>query len=114
MNRCELTGRLTRDVEIRDVGENKVARFTIAVDRRKKDESDFISCVAWNKTGEIIAKHFQKGAMIGVSGRIQTGSYTNREGNKVYTTDVVVDEFDFLEPKKKEAEEEFDYTNLPF
>lgn len=95
MNSVNLIGRLTRDIDLKG-GNTSVAKFTIAVTRPfKKDESDFINCVAFGKTAETMATYCSKGTMVGVSGRIQTGSYTNKEGNKVYTTDVVVDRFTF-------------------
>ena len=95
MNSVNLIGRLTRDIDLNG-GNTSVAKFTIAVTRPfKKDESDFINCVAFGKTAETMATYCRKGTMVGVSGRIQTGSYTNKEGNKVYTTDVVVDIFTF-------------------
>ena len=95
MNSVNLIGRLTRDIDLKG-GNASVAKFTIAVTRPfKKDESDFINCVVFGKTAETMATYCRKGTMVGVSGRIQTGSYTNKEGNKVYTTDVVVDRFTF-------------------
>lgn len=110
MNKCILMGRLTRDPEIRYTqGDNSMAvmKFTLAVDRRaKKDakqEADFITCAAFGKTAEVIDKYCSKGSKIAVSGRIQTGSYTNKDGNKVYTTDVMVEEFDFCEGRKDSA-----------
>lgn len=104
MNKVVLMGRLVRDVDFRVNGDSSVAKFSVAVDRRfkgkdGKTEADFISCVAFNKTAEFIEKYFHKGMKIAVSGRIQTGSYTNREGQKVYTTDVVCDEAEFVESK---------------
>ncbi len=104
MNNVQLVGRLTRDPEIRySDGGTSVARFTVAVDRRfHKDgqqEADFISCVAFSKTAEFIEKHFWKGMRIGLIGRIQTGSYTNQEGQKIYTTDVCTDNVEFVESK---------------
>lgn len=107
MNKCELVGRLTRDPEVRySQGENAscIARFSIAVNRRFKNaegnyEADFINCVAFGKSGEFIEKYFKKGMAIGITGRIQTGSYTNKDGVKVYTTDVVVEESEFVESK---------------
>lgn len=107
MNKCELVGRLTRDPEVRySQGENAsaIARFSIAVNRRFKNaegnyEADFINCVAFGKSGEFIEKYFKKGMAIGVTGRIQTGSYTNKDGVKVYTSDVVVEEAEFVESK---------------
>ena len=104
MNKVLLTGRLTRDPEIRYSGETAVARFTLAVNRKfVKDNSDqkadFINCIAFGKTGEFVEKYFSKGKKADLSGRIQTGSYTNKDGNKVYTTDVVVEDIEFGESK---------------
>lgn len=100
MNLVVEIGRLTRDPEER----NGAVRFTTAVTRRFKNkdgqyDSDFINCVAFAKTGEFIQKYFHKGDKIAITGRIQTGSYTNSEGNKVYTTDVIVDNAEFVESK---------------
>lgn len=106
MNKVILMGRLTRDPEVRySQGENPtaIARYTLAVDRRKKDQSaDFIGCIAFGKSAEFAEKYLQKGTKIAVSGRIQTGSYTNKDGQKVYTTDVVVEAQEFAESKKAE------------
>lgn len=107
MNKVQLVGRLTRDPEIRySQGENATAtaRFSVAVNRRFKNaegnyDADFINCVAFGKTAEFIEKYFRKGMAIGLTGRIQTGSYTNKDGQKVYTTDVVVEETEFVESK---------------
>lgn len=106
MNKVILTGRLTRDPDVRyTAGDNPMAisRYTLAVDRRIKREgeatADFISCVAFGKAGEIAEKYFCKGIRIVVTGRLQTGSYINREGNKIYTTDVIVEEQEFAESK---------------
>jgi len=105
MNKVILTGRLTKDPIVRySQGENTmaIAKYTLAVDRKfKKDEqsADFISCVAFGKAGEFAEKYFKKGTKIAVTGRIQTGSYTSKEGQKVYTTDVVVEEQEFAESK---------------
>ncbi len=106
MNKVILMGRLTRDPEVRySQGENQtaVARFTLAVDRRFRREgdqtADFISCVAFGKTAEFIEKYTKQGTKICADGRIQTGSYTNREGQKVYTTDVVIENAEFAESK---------------
>jgi len=103
MNRVVLMGRLTRDPDIRYTqGENSmaVARYTLAVDRRTKEkETDFISCVAFGKNAEFADKYLKQGTKIVICGRLQTGSYTNREGQKVYTTDVVIDEQEFAESK---------------
>lgn len=107
MNKVILMGRLTRDPDVRySNGENAtaVARFSLAVDRRfKRDgdqKADFISCVAFGKNAEFIEKYFRQGMRVTICGRIQTGSYTNRDGQKVYTTDVVVEEQEFAESKK--------------
>ena len=106
MNKVILMGRLTRDPEVRySAGENSmaIARYTLAVDRRFKRDgeatADFISCVAFGRAAEFAERYFRQGIRIVVSGRIQTGSYTNRDGNKVYTTDVVVEEQEFAESK---------------
>ena len=107
MNKVELVGRLTRDPEVRYTqGENAsaIARFSVAVNRRFKNnegnyDADFINCVAFSKSAEFIEKYFKKGMAIGISGRIQTGSYTNKDDVKVYTTDVVVEEAEFVESK---------------
>ena len=106
MNSVQLVGRLTRDPDIRyKDGGLSVARFSVAVDRRfsKDHEADFISCVAFGKTAEFIEKYFGKGQRIGLTGRIQTGSYTNRDGTKVYTTDVVAEAVEFVESKASSA-----------
>lgn len=106
MNKVILMGRLTRDPEMRySGGENStaVARYTLAVDRRYKREgeagADFISCVAFGRSAEFAEKYFHQGLKVVITGRIQTGSYTNRDGNKVYTTDVVVEDQEFTESK---------------
>lgn len=104
MNKVELVGRLTRDVSINmSNGGSSIAKFSIACDRRFKTEgqptADFINCIAFGKTAEFIEKYFIKGMRIGVSGRIQTGSYENKDGQKVYTTDVVIEEAEFVESK---------------
>ena len=109
MNKVIIIGRFTRDPEIKySTGENATAtaRFSLAVNRRFKNkegnyDADFINCVAFGKTAEFIEKYFTKGMAIGITGRIQTGSYTNKEGQKVYTTDVVVEETEFVESKNK-------------
>ena len=106
MNKVILMGRLTRDPEVRYTqGDNAmaIARYSLAVDRRfKRDgepDADFINCVAFGKSGEFAEKYLKKGTKIAVVGRIQTGSYTNKDGQKVYTTDVVVEEQEFAESK---------------
>lgn len=112
MNRVILLGRLTRDPDIRvSQGENSiaVARFTLAVDRkRKKDEeqtADFISCVAFRGTAEFIEKYAKQGTKLAVEGRWQTGSYTNKDGVKVYTNDCLVESAEFGESKKTQQEQ---------
>lgn len=104
MNSVQLVGRLTKDPDVRYTdGGTSIARFTIACDRRFKkdgeDSADFISCVAFGKTAEFMEKYFSKGKKLGLNGRIQTGSYTNKDGQKVYTTDVVVDNVEFVESR---------------
>ena len=111
MNKVILMGRLTRDPDVRySPGDNAtaVARYTLAVDRRftRKDDSanngqtaDFISCVVFGKGAEFAEKYLRQGTKIAVTGRIQTGSYINRDGQKVYTTDVVIEEQEFAESK---------------
>ncbi|MDO5147265.1 MAG: single-stranded DNA-binding protein [Eubacteriales bacterium] len=110
MNKVILMGRLTRNPDIRySQGERAtcVARYTLAVNRRfRRDgeqDADFINCVAFGRQGEFAEKYLKQGTKIVISGRIQTGSYTNREGIKVYTTDVVVEEQDFAESKAAAA-----------
>lgn len=104
MNNCVFVGRLTKNPELRTNGDTTVTRFSIAVDRRfKKDEADFISCVAFGKTAEFIDKYFSKGNRIGITGEWRTGSYTNKDGQKVYTNDCVVSSAEFVEPKKETA-----------
>ena len=101
MNAVILKGRLSRDPEVRTNGEMTVAAFTVAVDRNNKEKSaDFISCKAFDKSAQFIEKYFAKGSEICLQGRIQTGSYTNRDGNKVYTTDVIVDRVEFCGKKE--------------
>ena len=107
MNKVILMGRLTRDPEVRySQGENAtaVARYTLAVDRRynrNNDEqsADFINCVAFGRNGEFAEKYLRKGTKIAATGRIQTGSYTNKDGMKVYTTEVIVEEQEFAESR---------------
>ena len=108
MNKVILIGRVVRDAEIRySQGENTtcIARYTLAVDRKFKQEgqptADFINCIAFGKLGEFAEKYLHKGTKIAVVGRIQTGSYKNKDGNTVYTTDVVVEEQEFCESKSQ-------------
>ena len=107
MNKVILMGRLTRDPEVRySQGDSAmaIARYTLAVDRRfnrngDEGSADFIGCVAFGRAGEFAEKYFRKGTKVLVTGRIQTGSYTNRDGVKVYTTDVVVEDQEFADSK---------------
>jgi len=109
MNKTILIGRLTADIELRFTQSQKaVAKFNLAVDRKfKKDgekSTDFIICTIWDKQAELLSKYCKKGSKIAVSGRIETGSYDNKEGKKVYTTEVVVEEVSFLDSKKDTQE----------
>ena len=111
MNKVILMGRLTRDPEVRySAGNNSmaVARYTLAVDRRFRRDgesnADFIGCVAFGRSAEFAEKYLRQGTKIIVTGRIQTGSYTNRDGQKVYTTDVVVEDQEFAESKAAASE----------
>ena len=106
INRVVLVGRLTRDVEVRKTQSGlSVAQFTVACDRRGRSQdnaqqtADFISCVAFGRSAEFAEKYLRQGTKVVVTGRIQTGSYTNRDGQKVYTTDVVVEDQEFAESK---------------
>ena len=106
MNKVILIGRVVRDAEIRysqGASSTCIARYTLAVDRKFKQEgqptADFINCIAFGKLGEFAEKYLHKGIKIAVTGRIQTGSYKNKDGNTVYTTDVVVEEQEFCESK---------------
>ena len=100
MNKAVLVGRLTKDPELRYAAGSGIptSKFTVAVNRQgKKDEADFINCVAFNKPAELIAQYFVKGRQIAIAGHIQTGSYLKDDGTKVYTTDVIVETFDFID-----------------
>ena len=106
MNRVMLIGRLTRDVEMsysNNSNNTAVARYTLAVNRQYKregeQEADFLRCIAFGRTAELAEQYLAKGMKIAVEGRIQTGSYTNREGQKVYTTDIVIERQEFLEKR---------------
>lgn len=108
INRTILMGRLTRDPEVSYSQRDNmcIARFSLAVDRRGKDNgADFINCVCFGKTAEFMEKYVVKGTKLVVEGHIQTGSYTNKDGQKVYTTDVIVDNCDFAESKKSGNEQ---------
>ena len=121
MNKVILMGRLTKDPEVRySQGANSlaIARYTLAVNRTFKragetQEADFINCVAFGRTGEFAEKYFKQGTKLVVSGRIQTGSYTNKDGQKVYTTEVIVDEQEFAESKASSNESGYHATSRP-
>lgn len=130
MNKCILTGRITKDIEVKTTANGKdYCSFTIAVDRRFKDadgnkQTDFISCTAWNKTAEFLGKYFHKGSRIGICGSIQTRSY-EKDGQKVFVTEVLVEETEFLDSKtdsqpqpkaqvQEQAEETESIGKLPF
>ena len=128
MNKVIIIGRVVRDAEIRySQGANTtcIARYTLAVDRKFKQEgqptADFIKCIAFGKLGEFAEKYLHKGIKIAVTGRIQTGSYKNKDGNTVYTTDVVVEEQEFCESKSsnqsqgndRQQTSSDDFMNIP-
>ena len=122
MNKVMLMGRLTKSPEVKYLqNENRtaIARYTLAVDRRYGEETDFISCVTFGKNAEFAEKYLKTGLKIALSGRIQTGSYTDQEGNKIYVTNVVVEEHYFAEGKKmsgsekKEDTDPDEFMNLP-
>ena len=115
MNTVQLLGNIARDPELKYAAGSgtAVSRFTVAVKRQfKKDESDFINCIAFGKTAETIAQYFVKGNKIAIIGHIQTGSY-DKDGKKVYTTDVIVDAFDFVNSKGSSNNSNEDYTFVP-
>lgn len=110
MNKVILMGRLTKDVESRKGSDNQtISRYTLAVDRRKKDEADFVSCVCFGKAAEFAEKYLAKGMKIAVTGRIQTGSYINKDNVKVYTTEVIVEDHEFCEKKSSSNS----FMNIP-
>lgn len=123
MNKVILMGRLTRDPVVRytqrDSSQEQtcIARYTLAVDRRFKRDgeqaADFIGCVAFGRDAEFAEKYFRQGTKIAITGRIQTGSYTNRDGQKVYTTDVVIEEQEFAESKKAAGQQEAQNDTYP-
>ncbi len=115
MNKAILIGRLTRDPEVRySQGENStaIARFTLAVDRRFQrngdtQTADFIGCVAFGKQAEFVERYFKQGMKMVLAGRIQTGSYTNKDGQKVYTTDIIAEDIEFAESKGSNGDSGF-------
>lgn len=105
INTVVLTGRLTKDIELRRTTSGKTCTsFTLAVNRNKQ-ETDFINCVAWDKVAELLERYTHKGSQIGVEGRIQTRNYDDRNGKKVYVTEVLVNSISFLEPIKSDTSE---------
>lgn len=116
MNVTVLTGRLTRDPDVRYKEDLAIARFALAVARPKQNgkeaTSDFPNCIAFGKTAEMVEKYLGKGRLIGVTGRLQTGSYTDKDGKKVYTTDVVIDHIELLD-RKPDGEKPVEKSNIP-
>ena len=107
MNIVAMTGRLTKDIDVRKVGQNgtSLCKFVLAVPRRQKDQTDFVSCTAWGKTADLMGEYLKKGARIGAHGRIETDVY-EKGGQKIYTTNFVVESFEFLEKKGEKKGEE--------
>jgi len=118
MNNVILLGRVTKDIEMRVISETQmaVAKFSIAIDRQvtkgKEKQTDFINIVVFGKTAEACDKYTAKGKMIAIQGRIQTGSYKNKEGVNIYTTDVIADKVEFVQWKDKEEQEPSGFTEL--
>ena len=121
MNKLIAIGRLTREPEVRLSGEMKIARYTLAVDRRKKESerkegeptADFINCVAFGRGGEFAEKYLHKGMKIAIIGRIQSGSYLDKDGKRVYTTDIVVEEHEFVESKGSVEAKTDEFVSIP-
>lgn len=118
INRVVLTGRLTRDLELRRTQSGtSVVSFTLAVDRNFRregqPEADFINCVAWNRQAETMAQYLHRGSLIGVDGRLQTRNYENQQGQRVYVTEVVVDNFTFLESRAQSQQNATSYNPNP-
>ena len=116
MNKCIFSGRLTSDVDLREAGTTMMAKFRVAVKRQYKREgdpdADFINMIAFGKTAENISKFFGNGSMILVDTRMQTGSYEKKDGSKVYTTDFIVNSFDFIDSKKDRASDREEDTGF--
>ena len=117
MNKVQIIGRTTKDIQLSYTQNQKaVGRFTVAVNRMKKEDgADFINCKVWGNRAEVMSKYIKKGHRVGISGRLETGSY-EKDGHKVYTTEVVVDDFDFLEPKSDQTQEQpqtNDFVSVP-
>ena len=127
MNKVILMGRLTRDPEVRySQGERSmaIAKYTLAIDRRKTQQNsdpgaDFINCVAFDRAGEFAEKYFRQGLRVLISGHLQTGSYTNKDGQKVYTTDVIVESQEFADSRRdgsgagSRGSKDHDFMNIP-
>ena len=111
MNTVNLVGNLTKDIELRSSTNTEVAKFSLAV-RRDKDNTDFINCVAFGKTAELLAKYVKKGHKVGVEGRIQTGKY-DKDGRTIYTTDVIVNKIHLIEKLIQEVEKTSEKENFP-
>lgn len=114
MNKVILLGRVCQDLELKQTQNNKnYTRFSLAVNRRGKDAgTDFISCLAWEKTAEVMQKHLKKGSQIGIVGHIQTGQYDDKDGKRVYTTDIIVEEFYFADSKPQQNENQESLASL--
>ena len=108
MNNFTGIGRITKDLELRKTGNGKsIVNFTLAINRKyDRDNADFIQMIAWEKTADLIVQHLSKGSRIGVEGRIQTGSYEDKDNKTIYTTEVVVDSVEFLDSKPKESNQQ--------
>ena len=116
MNLVSILGRVTKDVEAKTTQNSQYSRFTVAV-RRDKENSDFINCVAWGKGSEFAAQYLKKGMQVAITGRLQTGSYDDADGKRVYTTDVVVTKMDVIWDKKEDNAQDFSAitdSDLPF
>ena len=114
MNRVEIVGRLTKDVEVRKTPQQtSVAQFTVAVNRRfNRDQTDWINCVAWRQTADFLGKYARKGALVSIEGSIQTRNYENQQGQRVYVTEVLVDNASLLESRAvSEARQGNSYSN---
>lgn len=103
MNKAILMGRLTKDPETRYKDSMAISRFTLAVDRRQKDEADFFNCTAFGKQGEFVEKYLKKGTKVALTGRIQNDNYTGKDGNKVYSVQIICEEIEFAESKKSDS-----------
>lgn len=119
INRVVLVGRLTKEPELRTTPSgSKVCQYTLAVNRNRKadgqPEADFISCVSWNKTAELMNQYLSKGALIGIEGRIQTRNYDDNSGRKVYVTEVITDSVQFLESKSNGAQNQNKQQNQAY